>query len=44
MEKEAAIGAICILVGGGAMILTGELFLACCSLGMLYVFLKITGN
>lgn len=44
MEKEAAIGAICILVGGGAMILTGELFLAMCSLGTLYVFLKITGN
>lgn len=44
MEKEAAIGAVCILVGGAAMVCTGELFLALCSLGLLYVFLLITGN
>lgn len=44
MEKEAAIGATCILIGGAAMMATGEVFLALCSLGLLYVFFLITGN
>lgn len=44
MDPEEALGAFCIMISFGVMLFFGHIFLAVCTVGMLYVFLKITGN
>lgn len=43
MESEEALGALCVMISCGMMIVTGEYFIALCALGLLYVYLSIVG-
>lgn len=44
MEPDEALGALCIMISFVVMLFFGHIFLAVCTIGMFYAFLKITGN